>query len=213
MSGVGEWTWIVELAACFPRPQCRRSAPPCSRLGGTRTRCTQSRNAHTVGSATLARYTEVGDAVLHIRLADRNLGLLIAPLDANTLAKITVGTADNLLSCVVRAWCWRMEPEFDAQVSAKHGPQAVRRPVVLAPAMNTFMWHQQSTQNALGALRTAGASVIEPVVKTLACGVRGAGALADPTDIVDALVTEMYEWVGAQQAAEAGGLPALVRST
>src|SRR5262249_29224235 len=51
---------------------------------------------------------------------------LIAPLDANTLAKLANGLADNCLTSVWRAW--------DSQ-----------RPVVLAPAMNTFMWEHPLT--------------------------------------------------------------------
>ncbi|CAF1683732.1 unnamed protein product, partial [Adineta ricciae] len=45
-----------------------------------------------------------GDPVLHIVLRDWADVLLIAPLDANTLAKISVGICDNLLTNVVRAW-------------------------------------------------------------------------------------------------------------
>src|SRR5258707_495341 len=58
-----------------------------------------------------------GEAVLHIELRRWADLLLIAPLDANTLAKLALGQCDNCLSCVWRAW----EPA---------------RPVVLAPAMN-----------------------------------------------------------------------------
>ena len=52
--------------------------------------------------------------------------LLIAPLDANTLAKLANGLADNCLTCVWRAW-------------------DRTRPVVLAPAMNTLMWEHPLT--------------------------------------------------------------------
>ena len=46
---------------------------------------------------------------------------VIAPLDANTLAKLSTGMADNLLTCVARAW------DFS-------------KPIVVCPAMNTAMW-------------------------------------------------------------------------
>src|SRR5262249_35282924 len=67
-----------------------------------------------------------GDPVPHIRLRRWAELLLIAPLDANTLAKLAGGLADNCLTCVWRAW----EPS---------------RPVVLAPAMNTLMWEHPLT--------------------------------------------------------------------
>src|SRR5207244_59182 len=55
-----------------------------------------------------------GDPVLHIELRRWAHALLIAPLDANTLAKLAGGLADNCLTCVWRAWEWG-------------------RPVILAP--------------------------------------------------------------------------------
>ncbi len=47
--------------------------------------------------------------------------LLIAPLSANTLAKISNGICDNLLTCLVRAW------DYDKKF-------------MVAPAMNTYMY-------------------------------------------------------------------------
>src|SRR5262249_7581853 len=61
------------------------------------------------------------EPVLHIELRRWADVFVVAPLDANTLAKLACGLADNCLTCVWRAW--------DAA-----------RPVVLAPAMNTLMW-------------------------------------------------------------------------
>lgn len=46
----------------------------------------------------------VGDPVLHIELRRWADVLLLAPLSANTLAKVSNGLCDNLLTCVVRAW-------------------------------------------------------------------------------------------------------------
>ena len=66
------------------------------------------------------------DPVLHIELRRWADLFLIAPLDANTLAKMANGLCDNLLTCVVRAW-------------------DVARPIVIAPAMNTVMWEHPST--------------------------------------------------------------------
>src|SRR3954447_26870483 len=80
------------------------------------------------------------DQVLHIELRRWADLLLIAPLDANTLAKLALGLCDNCLTCVWRAW----EPG---------------RPAVLAPAMNTLMWQHPATARHLRQLADdAGAS-------------------------------------------------------
>jgi phosphopantothenoylcysteine decarboxylase len=122
------------------------------------------------------------DEVLHIELRRWGEVFLIAPLDANTLAKLACGLADNCLTCVWRAW-------------------DVARPVILAPAMNTLMWEHPLTARHLRQLaRDAGADVDDdvsleeleglisrqctrlrvawPVSKRLACGDEGVGAMA-----------------------------------
>jgi phosphopantothenoylcysteine decarboxylase len=133
-----------------------------------------------------------GDQVLHIELRRWADLFLIAPLDANTLAKLAVGLCDNCLTCVWRAW----EPG---------------RPVVLAPAMNTLMWQQPFTRRHLRSLAAdAGAGhlpghldeddllpllnersrklyVVPPVTKALACGDVGVGAMAAVADIAAAV--------------------------
>jgi phosphopantothenoylcysteine decarboxylase len=129
-----------------------------------------------------------GEPVLHIRLRRWADLFLIAPLDANTLAKLAGGLCDNCLTCVWRAW----EPE---------------RPVVLAPAMNTLMWQHRLTARHLRQLAAdAGAPgapagldqdgvvdwinqncrklrVLLPQCKLLADGDVGMGAMADVAEI------------------------------
>lgn len=94
--------------------------------------------------------------------------LLIAPLSANTLAKLAGGHADNLLTCVARAWTFS-------------------KPLLLAPAMNTAMWEHPITAVHLGVLAAWGARTVMPVVKLLACGDEGRGAMASVADIVRAV--------------------------
>jgi phosphopantothenoylcysteine decarboxylase len=129
------------------------------------------------------------DAVLHIELRRWAELLLIAPLDANTLAKLACGLADNCLTCVWRAW----DPA---------------RPVVLAPAMNTLMWEHPLTLRHLRQLAgDAGAippfeldlealpewinahcprlKIAAPVSRRLACGDVGVGAMAAVEAIVE----------------------------
>jgi phosphopantothenoylcysteine decarboxylase len=117
------------------------------------------------------------DPVLHIELRRWADLLLIAPLDANTLAKLAYGLADNCLTCVWRAW----DPA---------------RPVVLAPAMNTLMWDSPLTRRHLQLVtETMGGTgrlrIIAPQSRRLACGDIGMGALADVEDIVSA-VSEQF---------------------
>ncbi|KAF1322389.1 Phosphopantothenoylcysteine decarboxylase, partial [Globisporangium splendens] len=96
----------------------------------------------------------VGDNVLHIELKDWADVLLLAPMSANTLAKIANGLSDNLLTCIARAW-------------------NVNKPFVYAPAMNTDMWDHPVTARHLRTLAEFGYEMIPPVEKMLACGVVG----------------------------------------
>jgi len=134
--------------------------------------------------------------VLHIELRKWADLLLIAPLDANTLAKLANGLSDNCLTCVWRAW----DPA---------------RPVVLAPAMNTLMWEHPLTARQLRQLASdAGAAavppeldldgvvewintrcpnlrIVPPMSKRLACGDVGVGAMAGLEEIVAAVEKTM----------------------
>ncbi|CAL5222125.1 g4443 [Coccomyxa viridis] len=113
-------------------------------------------------------WKEVGDPVLHIELRRWADCLVIAPLSANTLAKCAQGLCDNLLTCVFRAW------DFS-------------RPLLVAPAMNTFMWDSPFTGAQLEVLQKLGVSIIPPISKKLACGDVGNGALAEPAAIAEAV--------------------------
>jgi phosphopantothenoylcysteine decarboxylase len=130
-----------------------------------------------------------GDRVLHIELRRWADVLLVAPLDANTLAKLANGLSDNCLTCVWRAW--------DRS-----------RPVVLAPAMNTLMWEHPLTVRHLLQLAVDASSevtpsalalpdllewinhycpklrIVSPVSKRLACEDVGIGAMASLDEIV-----------------------------
>jgi phosphopantothenoylcysteine decarboxylase len=106
------------------------------------------------------------DPVLHIALRDWADVFLIAPLTANTLAKTANGICDNLLTSIVRAWF-------------------VNKPMIIAPAMNTFMWSHPLTKDHLTQLaKFYNLSIVFPVSKRLACGDIGVGALAEIKDIV-----------------------------
>lgn len=136
---------------------------------------------------------KVGDPILHIELRKWATILVIAPLDANTLAKIAPttgsGQVDSLITCIWRAW--------DAS-----------KPILLAPAMNTFMWFHPTTRlhikdlvnmNKVVQTQSHDAEmddlfplplepfnirILPPMSKMLACGDIGVGAMMEWSSIV-----------------------------
>lgn len=81
-------------------------------------------------------WTSLGDDVLHIALRNWADIFLIAPLSANTLAKLANGICDNLLTSVVRAW----------------GTKEKAKPFLIAPAMNTAMWEHPLTYQQINSI-------------------------------------------------------------
>lgn len=119
------------------------------------------------------QWTKLGDPILHIDLRNWAQLLLFAPLSANTLAKLANGMADNLATCVARAWC-----------VSKHGP------FVIAPAMNTDMWLHPITAQQLETLRQWNVQVIPPIEKKLACAQVGVGAMEEPQNIATFILNQ-----------------------
>ncbi|KAF4937528.1 putative phosphopantothenoylcysteine decarboxylase [Colletotrichum fructicola] len=114
-----------------------------------------------------------GASILHIELRRWADMMLIAPLSANTLAKIVNGFSDNLLLSVVRAW----DPEglIDGR----------KKRILVASAMNSAMHNHPITGKQLSALREWNwFEVLQPMEKTLACGDTGSGAMMDWREIV-----------------------------
>ncbi len=131
-----------------------------------------------------------GDPVRHIELRNWADLLVVAPLDANTLAKFALGISDNFLTCLFRAW------DFT-------------RPIILAPAMNTLMWRSPVTLRHLRLLLEDHAHpplpvgwtleeaprifarhaprivLVPPQAKRLACGDVGVGAMAEVVAIAE----------------------------
>ncbi|MCJ1470280.1 hypothetical protein MMC07_008925 [Pseudocyphellaria aurata] len=132
-----------------------------------------------------------GHGILHIELRRWADILVIAPLSANSLAKMTIGMADNLLLSVIRAW----------DTTGEIGQPCRRKTIVVAPAMNTAMWRHSVTKEHIKKLEENwGVSeeadgwieVLKPVEKTLACGDVGDGAMKEWKEIVS-LVAERLE--------------------
>ncbi|MBR9978677.1 MAG: bifunctional phosphopantothenoylcysteine decarboxylase/phosphopantothenate--cysteine ligase CoaBC [Bacteroidetes bacterium] len=102
----------------------------------------------------------------HIHLALWADLMLIAPVSANTLAKLAQGMADNALASLALA---------------------VRCPLMIAPAMDTDMYVHAATQHNLGVLRNRGVHIIEPESGELASGLTGPGRLPDLPVLMDIL--------------------------
>jgi phosphopantothenoylcysteine decarboxylase/phosphopantothenate--cysteine ligase len=103
----------------------------------------------------------------HLELVQAADVYAIAPLSANTLAKLAAGQADNLLTAAALA---------------------CRRPLVLAPAMNDAMYENPATQANLATLRARGATVLEPGTGALGSpGEWGVGRLPEPPELLAAI--------------------------
>lgn len=109
----------------------------------------------------LARRERPSDPYPHLQHADL---LVIAPLTANTLARLAHGLADDLLT----------------EAALAH-----RGPLLVAPAMNTAMWEHPATQANLAQVRARGGHVVGPAAGELAEGESGPGRMAEPQEIVE----------------------------
>jgi len=108
----------------------------------------------------------------HITLAQEIDLLLIAPATANILAKFAHGITDDFLTTLY------------ISTPAK---------VMVAPAMNVEMWNHPATQSNVALLRERGVKFVDPEAGYLACGMEGAGRLADVNRIVDAAIDAVLQ--------------------
>jgi phosphopantothenoylcysteine decarboxylase/phosphopantothenate--cysteine ligase len=125
------------------------------------------RKVHTSLFSAASADDTLASAIDHIRLAQENQLLVVAPATADLLAKFANGLADDLLTTTYLAFTGT---------------------VVLAPAMNTNMWNHPATQSNVQALRSRGHVIVEPDEGLLACGTIGPGRLAEPAEIAEAVL-------------------------
>ena len=116
----------------------------------------------------------VESAIEHIAIAQTIDALVVAPATADVLARFAQGIANDFLSTLYLA---------------------TTAPVVVAPAMNVNMWNHPATQANLEILRKRGVRIVEPGTGYLACGMTGAGRLAEN----EAVVAAVMEALGASQ--------------
>jgi phosphopantothenoylcysteine synthetase/decarboxylase len=106
----------------------------------------------------------------HIQLAEEADLLLIAPATANVIAKLAHGLADDLLTCIALG---------------------TNAPILIAPAMNTEMYHNQFVRHNCDILKKGGINFIDPLEGKLACGVTGEGHIADEATIIKAVLRSL----------------------
>ena len=99
----------------------------------------------------------------HIALSRWADVIIVAPATANTIAKLSQGSSDDLASTVILA---------------------SNKQIFLVPAMNVRMWEHQSTKDNLNKLKSYGYKTIGPVVGDMACGEYGEGKMSDPSIIL-----------------------------
>jgi len=116
----------------------------------------------------------IDSAIEHIAVAQSIDALVVAPATADVLAHFAQGIASDFLTTLYLA---------------------TTAPVVVAPAMNVNMWNHAATQANLDILRTRGVKIVEPGSGYLACGLIGAGRLAEN----EAIVAAVMQALGASQ--------------
>ena len=132
----------------------------------------------------LARREAPRELYPHLVQADL---LVIAPLSANTLAKLAYGLADNVLTQTALAF---------------------EGPVLAAPAMNPRMWAHAATRENVARLRERGVVLVGPDEGELAEGEWGVGRMSEPEDIfarVEAVLARRHELEGKRVLVSAGG--------
>ena len=128
----------------------------------------------------LARKPQSDDPYPHLERADL---LAIAPLTANTMARLAHGLADDVLT----------------EAALSH-----RGPILVAPAMNTRMWEHPATQANAATLRARGVELIGPEEGELAEGEVGVGRMTEPEEIARRIEVLLGERVTLSQSPLAG---------
>ncbi len=110
--------------------------------------------------------------ITHITLAQESDAVVIAPATANIIGKIAWGIADDLLTTLV---------------------MAARAPILLAPAMNTFMWEKPVLQENIKKLTARGMTIVGPVEGDLAGPYegRGKGRMVEASEIA-ARISDLF---------------------
>lgn len=109
---------------------------------------------------------ETPEEIQHVSLGDWADAIIIAPATANTIAKLSVGIADDIITSTLLA---------------------TETPKFVAPAMNVHMYENPRTQHNIEVLRGDGYQFIEPGDGYLACGYVAKGRMEEPLQIVSVI--------------------------
>lgn len=111
-----------------------------------------------------------GNGMAHINLTRESDAMVVAPATANTIAKISHGIADNLLTNLAAAR---------------------KCPLAVAPAMNVEMWNNPANLRNIEQLRSDGITVFQPAYGEQACGEFGLGRMLEAADLAD-LISDLW---------------------
>ncbi len=111
----------------------------------------------------------------HIDLATQTDLAIVAPCTMDCLARLAMGRADDVVSLVLAA--------IDRKIT----------PVLLAPAMNTGMWTQPTTQRNVQTLRSDGFTLIDPTDGWQACRTQGPGRMTEPDDLFQTICNHLIQ--------------------
>lgn len=109
----------------------------------------------------------------HISLARGLSCAVVAPCTMDCMARLAQGRTEDVVSLILSA------------------VDRAKTPVILAPAMNSVMWAQPSTQRNLATLVADGFSIVGPGNGWQACREVGPGRMSEPDEIFDAIVGSM----------------------
>ena len=111
-----------------------------------------------------------GEEAGHVTLAASAEAVIVAPATANTIARMTQGMVDDMLTATLLA---------------------TQAPIIVSPAMEHHMWHHPATGANIELLRARGVAIVDPERGHLASGAEGDGRLASRDRIVAAIRGQM----------------------
>ncbi len=137
---------------------------------------------HFIGKATLEGLTgkevlsdtyENGKMMNHINLVKWADLVILCPASANTINKLANGIADNLITSLFLAHDWN-------------------KPYLIAPAMNSNMYHHPITKKSLSILENLGVKILPTDSGYLACGDVGEGKMLEPDNIYNYIQKSLF---------------------
>jgi phosphopantothenoylcysteine decarboxylase/phosphopantothenate--cysteine ligase len=111
-----------------------------------------------------------GHAMAHIGLSGWAQAQVAVAATADLISRLALGLADDAVTATALA---------------------CRAPLLIAPAMETAMWEHPATRDHVTTLQSRGAVFVGPVSGRLASGHHGAGRMAEPHEVVDAVLTAL----------------------